>query len=180
MTSTWTVDGDLPSPSAIFRQLRPRLYRLPVGPVLPLPACAARTLSSCHAMPDPSIQHGCGPASPARMAGECHCSSVHVRMSSGSVLMKSGFKVGAISRYDMGMHLIDCLFQLSMPHVVPMNHCPHHAQGKWPQHTKGSHCRSGGCLCAYLSDQRDYMWSWQVRAMTSSCCSRVRSMNLTA
>ena len=25
-----------------------------------------------------------------------------------------------------------------------------------------------------------YIWSWQVRAMTSSCCSRVRSMNFTA
>ena len=36
----------------------------------------------------------------------------------------------AIGRYDIGMHLIDCLFQLSIPHVVPMDHCPHHAQGK--------------------------------------------------
>ena len=38
--------------------------------------------------------------------------------------------LSAISRFDMGIHLIDCLAQLSIPHVVPMDHCPHHAQGK--------------------------------------------------
>ena len=40
--------------------------------------------------------------------------------------------LSAISRFDMGMHLIDCLFQLSMPHVVPMDHCQHYAQRKMP------------------------------------------------
>ncbi len=38
--------------------------------------------------------------------------------------------LSAISRFDMGMHLIDCLAQLSMPHVVPMDHCQHNAQRK--------------------------------------------------
>ena len=38
------------------------------------------------------------------------------------------------------------------------------------------------CLCALEGscEPVPYILSWQVRAITSSCCSRVRSMNFTA